>query len=42
MLLQRIKRGDTILARAQVVVVAITSAGKPARMPPAVRARFGG
>lgn len=38
---QVIARESTMLARAVVVVVAITSAGKAARMPKAILARFG-
>jgi acyl-CoA thioester hydrolase len=37
---QTIARGSTELARATVVVVAITTAGKAARMPRAILARF--
>ncbi|MCS6762046.1 MAG: YbgC/FadM family acyl-CoA thioesterase [Candidatus Devosia symbiotica] len=38
MLNQTILRGDTVLTRASVMVVAIKTAGGPARMPVAIRA----
>jgi acyl-CoA thioester hydrolase len=38
---QSIARAGVILARAKVVVVAIKTDGRPARMPEAIRARFG-
>ena len=41
-LAQTIARGGVVLARAMVVVVAIRSDGRPARMPKAIRERFGG
>ena len=37
-LAQTILRGDTVLTRASVVVVAIRTSGGPARMPAAIRA----
>jgi acyl-CoA thioester hydrolase len=37
---QTIARGDTVLTEARVVVVAITTAGRPARMPKAILTRF--
>jgi acyl-CoA thioester hydrolase len=40
MLAQAILRGDTILTRANVTVVAIKTSGGPARMPAAILARF--
>ncbi len=38
---QSIERGDELIARARVVVVAVRD-GKATRLPPAVRAAFGG
>jgi acyl-CoA thioester hydrolase len=38
---QVIARGSAVLARATVVVVAITTGGRAARMPKAILARFG-
>jgi acyl-CoA thioester hydrolase len=38
---QTVTRGGTVLARAELVVVAIRTDGRPARMPEAIRARFG-
>ncbi|MGV8831326.1 MAG: tol-pal system-associated acyl-CoA thioesterase [Devosia sp.] len=38
LLQQTILRGDTVLTRAQVMVVAIKTSGGPARMPAAIRA----
>jgi acyl-CoA thioester hydrolase len=38
---QTIARGDTVLTRANVTVVAIKSDGRPARMPAAIRATLG-
>lgn len=38
---QAVLRGETTLALARVVVVAIKADGKPARMPGNIRARFG-
>ena len=40
MLAQTILRGETILTRANVTVVAIKTSGGPARMPAAILARF--
>lgn len=37
---QTIRRGATVLTRAQVLVVAITTSGRAARMPKAVLARY--
>ncbi|HEY8575664.1 MAG TPA: tol-pal system-associated acyl-CoA thioesterase [Devosia sp.] len=38
---QTIRRGDTVLTRATVVVVAIKTSGGPARMPRVILERFG-
>jgi acyl-CoA thioester hydrolase len=40
MLQQRIARGDVVLTRAEVTVVAIKTSGGPARMPSEITARF--
>jgi len=40
MLQQRIARGDVVLTRAEVTVVAIKTGGGPARMPSEITARF--
>ncbi len=38
---QVIRRGETVLTRATVVVVAIKTSGGPARMPRVILERFG-
>ena len=38
---QRVLRGDERLFYAEVTLVALTGSGRPARLPPALRARFG-
>jgi acyl-CoA thioester hydrolase len=38
---QRVLRGDERLFDAEVTLVALTGSGRPARLPPALRARFG-
>ena len=40
-LAQTVLRGETVLTRANVVVVAIRTSGGPARMPRAILERFG-
>ena len=42
MLTQHILRGETVLTRANVTVVAIKTSGGPARMPKGIVERFGG
>ena len=39
---QRVLRGDALLFEAEVTLVALTSAGRPARMPAALREALGG
>lgn len=40
-LLQNVTRAGEVLVRAEVVAVAIRSDGRPARLPAAIRSRFG-
>lgn len=39
---QVMRRGDEVITRAKVVAVTMKTNGRPTRLPPALRARFGG